>query len=338
MVERAGDVEEMEEDTEAPERSSDIDKLQEHGIQVTDIKKLKTAGIQTVMSIAMHTKKQLSAIKGLSEQKIEKILAAVNKVESFGFKTGTDILIKRKKMIRISTGATSLDQLLGGGIETCSITEAFGEFRTGKTMLAHTLCVTAQLPTDQGGGNGKVIYIDTEGTFRPDRIVSIAERFGVDATAVLDNIVYARAYTSEHQHELLKLAAAKMMEDHFALIIIDSCTALFRVDYQGRGQLADRQQKLGMFLSHLTKLADEFNIAIYLTNQVMAVPDGSPATANERRPVGGHVMAHSCCTRLHLKKGREDQRVCKIHDSPCLPEAEAIYRLTEEGVKGADDK
>jgi RecA/RadA recombinase len=121
---------------------------------------------------------------------------------------------KRKQVVRITTGSKSLDQLLGGGIESMSITEVFGQFRTGKTQLAHTLCVTAQLPYDLGGGNGKVIYIDTEGTFRPDRVTAIAERFDVAPELVLDNISYCRAYTHEHQIALLTLACARMVRQH----------------------------------------------------------------------------------------------------------------------------
>lgn len=132
--------------------------------------------------------------------------------------------------------------------------------------------MTAQLPVNSKGGSGKVVYIDTEGTFRPDRIMAISERFGLDSNMVLDNILYARAYTHEHQFRLLTEAAAAMMEQRFAIIVIDSCTALFRVDYTGRGQLAERQQKLGQFLSALNKLAEEFNISVYLTNQVQADP------------------------------------------------------------------
>jgi meiotic recombination protein DMC1 len=131
--------------------------------------------------------------------------------------------------VKLTTGCKSLDELLQGGIESQSITEVFGEFRTGKTQLCHTLCVTAQLPTEQGGGNGKALFIDTEGTFRPERIVKIAERFGVDPKAVLDNITYARAYTHEQQTELLVGAAAKMIEEPYAILIVDSAMALFRV-------------------------------------------------------------------------------------------------------------
>ncbi|KAJ3057987.1 Meiotic recombination protein dmc1, partial [Rhizoclosmatium hyalinum] len=153
-----------------------------------------------------------------------------------------------------------------------SITEAFGEFRTGKTQLAHTLCVVAQLPSTQGGGAGRVIFIDTEGTFRDDRIVSIANRFGCDAAECLENIAIARAYNCEQQMELILEVAARLVDGSYRLIVVDSIMALYRVDYSGRGELAERQQKLGLMLARLTKLAEEFNVAVFITNQMTADP------------------------------------------------------------------
>ncbi|KAJ0495903.1 putative ATP diphosphatase [Helianthus annuus] len=325
-----------------------------HGINAGDVKKLQDAGIYTCNGLMMHTKKNLTGIKGLSEAKVDKICEAAEKIVNFGYITGSDALLRRKAVVRITTGSQALDELLGGGIETLQITEAFGEFRSGKTQLAHTLCVTTQLPTSMKGGNGKVAYIDTEGTFRPDRIVPIAERFGMDAGAVLDNIIYARAYTYEHQYNLLLGLAAKMSEEPFRLLIVDSVIALFRVDFTGRGELADRQvrlydteyasmrcsrvtsfihtayiivvsqQKLAQMLSRLTKIAEEFNVAVYMTNQVIADPGGGVFISDPKKPAGGHVLAHAATVRLMFRKGKGEQRVCKVFDAPNLPESEAI--------------
>uniref|UniRef100_A0A0D9XWU5 RecA family profile 1 domain-containing protein n=1 Tax=Leersia perrieri TaxID=77586 RepID=A0A0D9XWU5_9ORYZ len=227
--------------------------------------------------------------------------------DAYKKESGSDLLIKRKSVVRITTGSQALDELLGGGIETLCITEAFGEFRSGKTQLAHTLCVSTQLPIHMHGGNGKVAYIDTEGTFRPERIVPIAERFGMDANAVLDNIIYARAYTYEHQYNLLLGLAAKMAEEPFRLLIVDSVIALFRVDFSGRGELAERQQKLAQMLSRLTKIAEEFNVAVYITNQVIADPGGGMFITDPKKPAGGHVLAHAATIRLMLRKGKGEQ-------------------------------
>ncbi len=150
----------------------------------------------------------------------------------------------REDTLYLSTGSKDLDELLGGGIETGSITELFGEFRTGKTQLCHTLCVTCQLPTESGGGEGKALYIDTEGTFRPERLLKIAERYGLKGEDVLENVSYARAYNSDHQNTLLEQACGMMAEQRYALVVVDSVTAMYRTDYTGRGELAERQMKL----------------------------------------------------------------------------------------------
>ncbi|KAF9350711.1 Meiotic recombination protein dmc1 [Mortierella sp. AD094] len=320
---------------EKPFIFSEIDELQNHGINAADITKLKQAGVCTVRCVQMMTKKSLCRIKGLSEAKVDKIKEAAAKLQSASFITGLEYSVQRKKVIVISTGAKQLDELLGGGIQTMAITEAFGEFRTGKTQIGHTLCVMAQLPAAMGGGNGKAAYIDTEGTFRHERIKAIAERFGIDSEAALDNILVARAYNSEHQMDLITEVAARFAEEKgiFRLLVIDSIIALFRTDFSGRGELSERQQKLNQMLSRLTKIAEEFNVAIYLTNQVQSDPGaGMTFVADPKKPVGGHVMAHASTTRLYLRKGRGEERIAKVYDSPDVPEAEAPYAISAGGI------
>lgn len=312
----------------------EIERLQECGINVADIKKLKAVGLCTIASILMSTKRFLLSIKGISDAKLDKIKEAAMKIEGGGFMNGVEVLNKRKMVLKISSGSKKLDELLGGGIESMSITEVYGEYRTGKTQLCHTLAVTAQLPRVMGGGGGKVLFLDAEGTFRPEKIGKIAERFGLDAEGVLNNIIYARAYTTEHQSTLLMMAAAKMMEEVFSLVIIDSIMALYRVDFSGRGQLADRQQDLGKFLSNLLKIAEQFNVAVLMTNHVMADPGGGMSSfmGDTRKPIGGHVLAHAATTRLYFKKGKGEERICKIVDSPSIGEGSTIFTLTDQGI------
>jgi meiotic recombination protein DMC1 len=244
---------------------------------------------------------------------------------------------QRKKVVRISTGSKQFDAILGGqvtslshllhalltafrGFQSMSISEVFGEFRCGKTQLSHTMSVVAQLPKEMGGAEGKVAYIDTEGTFRPERIAQIAERFGVDPDSAQENIAYARALNSEHQLELLNTLSREFASGDYRLLIIDSIMNCFRVDYCGRGELADRQQKLNQFLMKLAHMAEEFNVCVLMTNQVQSDPGASAlfAGADGRKPVGGHVLAHASTTRVLLRKGRGDERVAKIQDSPGL--------------------
>ncbi|XP_078590114.1 DNA repair protein RAD51 homolog 1 isoform X3 [Branchiostoma floridae x Branchiostoma japonicum] len=292
-----------------------VKSLEQHGISSNDVKKLEEAGFYTVEAVAYAPKKQLINIKGISEAKADKILAEACKLVPMGFTTATDFHARRSEMISITTGSKELDKLLQGGIETGSITEMFGEFRTGKTQLCHTLAVTCQLPVDQGGGEGKCLYIDTEGTFRPERLIAVAERFNLSGPDVLDNVACARAFNSDHQSQLLMQASAMMAESRYALLIVDSATALYRTDYSGRGELSARQMHLARFLRMLLRLADEFGIAVVITNQVVAQVDGAAMfAADPKKPIGGNIMAHASTTRLYLRKGRGDTRTCKIYD------------------------
>jgi len=327
--------EEMEEDEDCGPQL--VEQLEAQGVSATDIKKLKEAGFYTVEAVAYSTLRHLCDVKGVSENKALKIQQAAHKLVPMGFTTATEHLKHRQDIINLSTGSKELDELLGGGVETGSITELYGEFRTGKTQLCHTLCVTCQLPTDQGGGEGKVIFLDCEGTFRPENLEKVSERFGLNASDVLDNIAVARAQNSEHQMQLLTQASAMMAESRYALIVVDSATALFRTDYQGRGELAERQQNLAQFMRQLQRLANEFGVAVVITNQVVASPDTGVFAKDPIKPIGGNIIAHASTTRLKLRKGRGETRICKVIDSPTLAEAEASFAITGQGIQDPSD-
>ncbi|WVZ51042.1 hypothetical protein U9M48_002233 [Paspalum notatum var. saurae] len=316
-----------------------IEQLQASGIAALDVKKLKDSGLHTVEAVAYTPRKDLLQIKGISEAKVDKIIEAGNIKDS---STGI-----HKCQPTSCTAAGDYSR----GIETGSITEIYGEFRSGKTQLCHTLCVTCQLPLDQGGGEGKALYIDAEGTFRPQRLLQIADRFGLNGADVLENVAYARAYNTDHQSRLLLEAASMMIETRqiliqrsllsliwFALMIVDSATALYRTDFSGRGELSARQMHMAKFLRSLQKLADEFGVAVVITNQVVAQVDGSAMFAGPQiKPIGGNIMAHASTTRLALRKGRGEERICKVISSPCLAEAEARFQIASEGVADVKD-
>ena len=314
-----------------------IIKLEGNGVSAQDVKKLQAAGFHTVQRVAMATRKELISIRGFSENKADKVLEVAQKLCPMGFSTATEYHLMRQSMVQISTGSKDLDKLLDGGIETGSITELYGEFRTGKSQLCHQLAITCQLPIEQGGGAGRCLYIDTEGGFRSERCQAIAERYGLDPEACLDNIAVARAYNSDHQSALLAEAAGLMAQQRYALVVVDSATALYRTDYNGRGELAGRQQHLAKFLRALQRLADEFGAAIVITNQVVANPDGSMFAADPNKPIGGNIMAHASCTRLKFRKGKGDQRICRVIDSPNLPEGDATFSIMADGIGDPKD-
>lgn len=330
-------VQECEEETDKVVlEATPIGKLLENSdITERDVKVLKQAGFHTVESVAYATRKMLCECKGISEQKADKLLQEAMRHCRMGFTNAMEFLAKRSDLIQLTTGSKALDTLLEGGIESGSITELFGEFRTGKSQLCHTLAVTCQLPVDRGGGEGKCLYIDTEGTFRPQRLVEIARHYKLDESSVLGNVAVAKCFNTDHQTNLLHEAAAMMSEHRYALIIVDSATHLYRTDFVGRGELASRQQHLARFLRMLQRITEVYGVACVITNQVVAQVD-SMMGADPRKPIGGNIIAHASTTRLYLKKGKGENRTCKVYDSPCLPEDETTFAITPHGI--ADPK
>lgn len=303
----------------------------------TIAEKLREAGFGTIEAVAVASPAELSAIAEIGGSTAAKIIAAARKMANIGgFESGEKILERRQRIGKITTGSNELDKLLGGGVETQAITELFGEFGSGKTQLCHQLAVNVQLPKELGGLEGSVIVIDTENTFRPERITQMAEARGLNPSEVLSNIYVAQAYNSSHQMLLVdnaKELANKLKKDGkpVKLLVVDSLMAHFRSEYIGRGALADRQQKLNRHLHDLMRFGDVFNAAIVVTNQVMTKPDtffGDPT-----KPVGGHIVAHTATFRIYLRKSKGELRVARLIDSPHLPESEAIFKVTEEGVE-----
>ncbi|KAF0304386.1 DNA repair protein RAD51 1 [Amphibalanus amphitrite] len=317
-----------------------LNKLESHGISASDVKKLAEAGFHTVESVAFAPKKQLLGIKGISEAKADKILLEASKLVPMGFTTATEFHQKRSEIIQLTTGSKELDKLLGGGIETGSITELFGEFRTGQQDAAVPHAgghVSAALWT-WAAARASVCTWTRRARSAPSGLMAVAERYGLSGTDVLDNVAYARAYNTDHQTQLLIQASAMMTESRYALLICDSATALYRTDYTGRGELSARQMHLARFLRMLLRLADEFGVAVVITNQVVAQVDGAAMfAADPKKPIGGNIMAHASTTRLYLRKGRGETRICKIYDSPCLPESEAMFAINADGIGDAKD-
>ncbi|MCL5430562.1 MAG: DNA repair and recombination protein RadA [Candidatus Marsarchaeota archaeon] len=301
------------------------------GIGETTAEKLRSAGVDTLDKIAVYSPHDLSELSGISVDAAKKAIAAAQESTTVNYETGEQILEKRKAIGRITTGSKDLDEMLGGGVETNGITEAYGKFSSGKSQIAFQLSVNAQLPRDKGGLDGAVFFIDSEGTFRPERIAEIAKAEDLDPKTVLGNIVVVRAMTTEQQILTLERADKLIQEKNIKLIIVDSLTSLFRAEYLGRGALGERQQKLNSHIHRLQMLADKYNLAVYVTNQVMDNPGimfGDPTT-----PIGGNVIAHAATTRLYMRKSKEEKRIVRLVDSPSQPEGECVIKITTNGVK-----
>ncbi len=310
------------------------------GVGPVTTRKLSDAGIHNIMDLIVRGPVEISEITGMDKETTEKIVNKARKqlIEEGlivkDFESATDIYKRRLDIDKISTGTNCLDTLLDGGIETQALTEVYGEFACGKTQFCHTMCVLVQKPKEEGGLEGGVLYIDTENTFRPERIVSIAKANEMDPEKVLDNIIVARAYNSAHQTLILEEAGPVIRENNIKLLIVDSAVGLFRAEYLGRGTLSVRQQKLNHFVHLLVRIAETYNIAALATNQVMASPDvffGDPT-----RPIGGNVVAHTSTYRIYFKKSGK-KRIARMVDSPHHPEMDVIFALGEAGVIDPDD-
>jgi DNA repair protein RadA len=326
--------------TESSKNVTELEIEDIEGVGPTTARKMREAGISSVMELATAVADELAGdLGGSKEAATNFIMAAQKLLRESGvldneFTTADVELEKRKSLLRCSTGSKALDELLLGGIETQAITEFYGEFGSGKSQICHTLCVTAQQAVEEAGLGGGVILIDTEGTFRPERVDQIAKARGYDAGEVLKRIAICKAYNSSHL-ELIVKSMGKYIDDFKAkMIIIDSIISLHRAEFAGRGTLADRQQRLNGLMHKLVRIAEIYNVAVIVTNQVQSTPDtffGDPT-----KPAGGNVIGHASTYRIYLRKAGTD-RVAKIIDSPYHPYSDVRFTVNEKGIDDSDE-
>lgn len=301
------------------------------GVGEATAEKLRENGYDEIMSLAVASPKDLSELSGIAEGAAVKIIAAARKFADVGnFETGEQILQRRKEVMKLTTGSKNLDDLLGGGFETQSITEFFGEFGSGKTQIMHQGAVNATMPVDRGGFDSDVLIIDSENTFRPERIIQMAKGKELDPDEVLKRIHVARAYNSHHQILLAEKAGELAKEFPIRMMIVDSLTSHFRSEYMGRGSLSERQQLLNRHMHDLLRFGTLNNAVITVTNQVSARPDvffGDPTA-----PIGGNIVGHTATFRVYLRKGKAGKRIARLIDSPYLPEGETVIQLSEDGI------
>ncbi|MFQ6068413.1 MAG: DNA repair and recombination protein RadA [Candidatus Bathyarchaeia archaeon] len=301
------------------------------GVGPATSQKLQEMGFHTIESLATATAREL-APAGISEKKALDIIRHARGSITLSFIRADELLKQRQNVHRLTTGSQIIDELLGGGLETQTITEFYGEYGSGKSQVCHQLCVNVQLSQTEGGLNAAALYIDTENTFRTERIVQMAQHLNLDPQQVVKNIVVAEAYTSDHQVFLLENSDKIIKENNIRLIIVDSLTSHFRSEYVGRETLAIRQQKLNKHMHKLIRLARAFNAVAVVTNQVMAKPDVFFGDAVH--PVGGHIVAHTSHTRVYLRKSaRGPIRIARLVSSPYLPNGEGVFKITQNGIE-----
>jgi DNA repair protein RadA len=340
----AEDAENQKEPETEPEPKSETEQNKEKyefiedlpGVGPATAQKLRELGYHTVESLAMATARELEPV-GVSEKKSFQIIQAARSSLGVSFVRADELFKMRKSVLRLTTGSKALDQLVDGGLESQTITEFYGEYGSGKSQMCHQLCVNVQLPRERGGLNGAALYVDTENTFRLERIVQMAKHVGLDPEQVVRNIIYAEAYTSDHQMFLLENADEIIKANNIKLIIVDSLTAHFRSEYLGREMLASRQQKLNKHMHKLIALARAFNAVAVVTNQVMAKPDQFFGDAIH--PIGGNIVGHTSHTRIYLRRASHGPiRIARLVSSPYLPEGEEILKVTENGIEDVTEE
>jgi len=305
------------------------------GVGPATAQKLRELGFNTVESVATAAIKELEPA-GISEKKALDVIRAARSTLALTFMRADELMKIRQTVVRLTTGSKAIDEVLAGGLETQTITEFYGEYGSGKSQLCHQMCVNVQLPAERGGLDGNALYIDTENTFRTERIVQMAQHLGLNPEEVVKKIIFAEAYTSDHQMFLLENADKIIKENNIRLIVVDSLTAHFRSEYLGREMLAERQQKLNKHMHRLIRLARAFNAVAIVTNQVMSKPD--VFFGDSVHPVGGHIVAHTSHTRVYLRKSsRGPLRIARLVSSPYLPEGERVFKITEGGVEDVSE-
>ncbi|APX97873.1 DNA repair and recombination protein RadA [Natronorubrum daqingense] len=331
------------------------------GVGPATADKLHDAGFESFQSLAVASPSELSNTADVGESTASDIVrAARDAADIGGFETGTTVLERRNEIGKLSWHIDEVDDLLGGGIETQSITEVYGEFGSGKSQVTHQMAVNVQLPKEVGGLHGSAIFVDSEDTFRPERIDDMVRGLpdeAINATLedremegsaddeaavdeliedILDKIHVAKAFNSNHQM-LLAEKAKELASEHedseypVRLLAVDSLTAHFRAEYVGRGQLADRQQKLNKHLHDLDKVGNLYNAAVIVTNQVASNPDsffGDPT-----QPIGGNILGHKSTFRIYLRKSKGDKRIVRLVDAPNLADGEGVMRVQDGGLK-----
>jgi len=295
---------------------------------------LKEAGFRSIKDLVIRGPTDIAEATGIAIEKCTLLCNRAREIlEEIGvldkpFTTANEIYDKRKSEYRISTGSKNLDELLDGGIETRAITELYGEYGTGKTQVCHTLCVTVQQSKAEDNIS-RALYIDTENTFRPERIASIASARKIDPSVALENVIVAKAYNSSHQEVIIQESPNVINLHNIKIMIVDSIVSHYRAEYLGRSVLSERQQRINRLLHILLRIAETCKIAVVITNQIQSSPDAIFGDPN--KATGGNVMAHSSTYRLYLKKAGKN-RIARMVDSPYHSEREILFALNEQGI------
>ncbi len=303
------------------------------GIDKEILQKIEESEL-TLENIAVSTVTELIDMIKISEKDAKKLLSAAQNELGIQPVTALQFLESERKRGKITTSSTEFDGILGGGIWTQELTEVAGGFGSGKTQLCFQLCINVQLPFDEGGLDGTAFFIDTERTFSPKRIIEMATSRGLDVESILENIYISSAVNTHHLFSIVDSLAETIQEKNVKLLIVDSFASHFRSEYIGKERLVERQQKIMQIAEELVALAVKYDLAVLVTNQIIANVEeflfGSP-----EEPALGFAWAHRPQQRIFVRKSRGSSRIARLFDSSRMPEREALFYVTESGLTDA---
>ncbi|MCC6050957.1 MAG: DNA repair and recombination protein RadA [Thermofilum sp.] len=316
-----------------------VELLRSHGVGPTLIAKLKGAGLLSMRGlkfVVAATPDELVEWLSLSSYESAVKLREAAKA-AVGYQSSAvdaaQLMELEERLPKLATGVKGIDELLQGGLRPGELYEFAGEFGTGKTQLCHQLSVTVQLPEEKGGLSAKAVYIDTEGTFSPQRIASIASRFGLDPKAALNAVAVYRPLNTGELERFVREELSGYLEDGAKLVVIDSVIALYRAQYRGMEWLARRQQAINYLLDWLKRWARIYSAVAVITNQVLTHP--LPSGVALKLPAGGNIIAHASTHRFLMRKAG-DAWLIECIDSPRIAKGASVqFKITDAGVEDA---
>ncbi|KXH77155.1 MAG: hypothetical protein AM326_05665 [Candidatus Thorarchaeota archaeon SMTZ-45] len=289
------------------------------GVGPAAAKRLRDAFITTAEILSVQNPIELQERTKLGEATVRKIIrAARDTTGKFGFRSGIELEKEQAKIPRLSFGISSIDEKLMGGLEAGSIIEFYGGFSSGKTQWCHHLAVRAQLSIEKGGLEGRVLWLDSESSFKTNIIRANAIRWGLDPDVALGNINVAPMALSSQIEDTFEQIQLLLAEGEFKMLVIDSLTGLFRAEYRGIGTLATRQQTINGILNSMRRMGIATEAVFAYTNQVTT--QISNYGGNAYAPAGGHVVSHASDYRFYAGKGSEGKRKLVLRDNAGVPE------------------
>jgi RecA/RadA recombinase len=323
--------------------SKPIESLKNFNITDKDIEKLKLLGINTIQSLHMTSRKSLLNIKGFTEKKVSNIFNEANKIEVFSlFQKGSDLMNQRYNNIRrISTGSRNLDNIIGGGFESNSITELIGEKNANITDFIHILTVNAK----KQNPNNKIIFFDLENNFNEEKIISLAKEMNINRKNCLGNIILINEVdTFDDLMSKLNEISENNQCSECSLLIIDSLITIFQKLFKETlihksqinnelGNKYDIESKLGKILTILKRISILYNMAIIITRIIN--DDENMNAQNDlikSDPNIEIILNYECKTRLKFKKLKNDKIKCIVLNSPMISEQDCKFIITEKGI------